>query len=333
MGRNLSAQRDEQLIRALRIIRDLDRLGGVDVYELAERHGISVRHVWRQLRAIEASGLPLLEEKVDRRTRWRLDPRVRRQQLEGLLDVSHYLALRLAMDQGGAAHKTSSVFATLEDLANKIEKAVGPAGRERLVAIERACWSLEKQGYLSAPADVLWPLIEAIDRKRYCKVMYRSARVDAREKSINVLPARIFSHDRTVYLLCFSAGHHSAITLNLQRLRSLKVTDQVGELPADFDLEAWGRSAFHIATNGPLVTYRLRFSAEAAVYIREREWHPGQKIEELEDGGLELSFRCAETYEVTAWVASWRSHVEAIAPVSLRKEMRELRAWLEETYG
>ena len=81
------------------------------------------------------------------------------------------------------------------------------------------------------------------------------------------------------------------------------------------------------------VEYRLRFSPEIAPYIKERSWHPSEKLRNLPDGRLDLTFSCGESYEVTAWIASWRQHVEVLAPDSLCKEFGQLGNWLTKTYG
>ena len=47
-----AAGRNAQLVRTLSVPRDLDRLGGVDLYELAERYGTTVRTIRRDLEAI-----------------------------------------------------------------------------------------------------------------------------------------------------------------------------------------------------------------------------------------------------------------------------------------
>ena len=50
--------RNAQLLRLLSIIMDLDRLGGVDLYELAQCHGATVRTIRRDLEALERRRMP-----------------------------------------------------------------------------------------------------------------------------------------------------------------------------------------------------------------------------------------------------------------------------------
>ncbi len=325
--------RNSQLLRLLSIIADLDRLGGVDLYELAERHGATVRTIRRDLEALEASGFNLVSESDGRRKRWRIDARHGLRRLSSLLDVRHYLGLRLAMGEVGTSAGASSVFADLEDLAHKIEKALGPASRGTLEAIDACFHSYEKHAYRQAPPDVFWPLVVAISDHRLCKVTYRAPRPKARDKTFQVLPLRLFSHAGGIYLMAHQGYYDTYLKLNLQRLRSLRVLDRRGEVPGDFDPEAVENAAFGVFHGGKVRTFKLRFTPELAPYIRERTWHPSQRLVDLDDSGVELTFRCSESHEISSWVASWLGGAEVLEPESLREEMAALGRKLMKTHN
>ena len=327
------ADRNAQLLRLLHIVRDLDRLGGLSIYDLAERHGASIRTIIRDLEALRQAGVPLIEERDGKRKRWRLGAKDALRKLSGLLDAGHYVALRLAMGQGGAVRGSSSMFAQLEDLAGKIEGAVHGVERERLAGIERAFHSWEKFTWRATAPDVLWPLVDAIAAKRLCKVKYRAPRVGARQTEFEVLPLKLFTHDGAPWLLAHNPKHDTTLTLNLLRLQGLSVLDRHAEPPAGFDPEGMERAAFGVASTGPETTYRLRFAPEAVPYIRERLWHSSQTIEELDGGCIMLTFSCAGDWEVFAWICSWHHLVEVIEPESVRERLGELGEALVERYG
>jgi proteasome accessory factor B len=142
----------------------------------------------------------------------------------------------------------------------------------------------------------------------------------------------MFQHDQAVYLVCQFMSHGSIGTLNLQRLRDLKVLEREGEPPKDFDPARYEASAFGIHPSDRETTYVLRFRKEVAPYIRERVWHPSQRLRDVRGGGVELTFTCGESHEVTSWVASWREWVEVLQPPSLASELGELGRWLVEEY-
>lgn len=326
-----SGDRNVQLIRTLNIIRDLDRSDGIDLYELADRYGTNVRTIRRDLEGLQAVGLPITEEAGDgKKKRWRLAYKDKLAKLAELLEVTHYLALRVAMD--GGVGKKSNLFTALEDLADKIEDNLGSAQRKQLEHILEAFHSYEKHAYRRAAPDIFWPLIAAISERRMCRVVYRAPRPGAVGKEIRILPLRIFVYQQGAYLHAFVPKHKEIITLNLQRLQDLKVLDEKGEVPRGYDPEKLEASAFGVFVGKNRVTYKLRFTPEIAPYIRERQWHPTEKLREHSDGRLELTFTCGESYEVTAWVASWRQGVEVVEPESLRKDLAGYGEWLNETY-
>ena len=331
-----TVKRNAQLERILQILRALDRRDGVDLYSLAEEQGTTVRTVRRDLDALRTAGLPLVEiegegEGDGKKKRWRLAVKDRLAEVSSLLDVNHYLALRVAMGQGSALHRASPIFDSLEDLAGKIEKAVGKRASAQLAAIEKCFFSYEKFAYQKAAPDVLWVLVRAISERRVCAVRYR-APLAASPKTFDVLPLRIFVHEGAVYLMCHVLKHATVVILNLQRLEALTPSDKTAEPPKDFDPERLEHAAFGVYSGGAETTYVLRFDAETAPYIHERTWHPSQTVMALPDGGVELRFACRGAYEVSAWVASWRDHVEVVEPASLREELGELAEYLWDTY-
>lgn len=78
--------RNEQLVRALRLILDLGGRDGCDLYELAERYETTTRTIRRDLEALESIGVPLRRELADGgRMRWWIDvDELRRRGLESI---------------------------------------------------------------------------------------------------------------------------------------------------------------------------------------------------------------------------------------------------------
>jgi len=56
--------------------------------------------------------------------------------------------------------------------------------------------------------------------------------------------------------------------------------------------------------------------------VRERTWHPQQKVIRRADGGLEVRLPVGGP-EVLTWVLSMGSHAEVVGPSDLRNQMRE----------
>ena len=79
---------------------------------------------------------------------------------------------------------------------------------------------------------------------------------------------------------------------------------------------------------------RLLFAKKIATYIKEREWHPTQKIVNKRDGSIELSFETAGWKELVRWILSWQPDVKVLAPKRLRDRIREkMQEGLRQTVG
>jgi predicted DNA-binding transcriptional regulator YafY len=62
-----------------------------------------------------------------------------------------------------------------------------------------------------------------------------------------------------------------------------------------------------------------------AGYIRERNWHESQALEDDADGGVRLRMEVAPEFELKAWIKGFLPHVSVVRPASLRDAIaREL---------
>ena len=326
--------RHDQVARVLKIIADLSSSAGLSYSQLVDRHGGSLRTIQRDFDVIRGAGIDLENESRpgDPKKYWTITFNKSLDRLGQLLQVKHYLALKVSMGAMGGASQTSDVFATLEDLASKVETAVGPQGRERLDRIEKCFYSYEKFGYRDAPPDVIWGLITAISQKTVCRVKYRAVGKD-KDSDFRILPLRMFMHDRAIYLHAISIRHQKILALNLHRLVKLTLTKDKAKPPADYRPEDWENNAFRIFVGRDVRKFRLRFDRDVAPYIIERVWHPSQEIKHLGEGRVELTFSCSDSPEVRGWIAQWRASVEVLEPAEAREEFRELGAFYAEKYG
>jgi predicted DNA-binding transcriptional regulator YafY len=114
------------------------------------------------------------------------------------------------------------------------------------------------------------------------------------------------------------------------RIRSLRETGERFQRPTDFCIDAYLDGSFRaLRGNGRPRRVRLRFTAEAARWVREKQWHPSQRLRSCKDGSLEVSFRLTHLAEVKRWVLSYGSACEVLEPVELRQQVQdELRRTL-----
>lgn len=323
--------RNEQVIRLFAIIRTLYRRGRCDIYELANQHGTTTRTILRDLDALEAAGLPLAKELDGRKMKWRIEYDDQLRDLTRLLDTSHYLAVIAALGTGGATTRSRTAREALQDLATKVANSLSPGERKRYAAAAKAFGSPGRQQLQHQSGDLLGPLVSAIGDSKLCDVHYTS--VAGRRSQMTVLPLRLFPRQDALYLLAYLPKRDDVLTLAVHRIRSMLVTDRRHKAPVHVDVDRHVDSLFGVDGSGDEVTYRLRFDKIVAPYLHERVWHPSQQLRTGDDRGVELTFTCRESVEVSAWVASWREHVEVIAPERLRIELAQLGSLLARRYA
>jgi predicted DNA-binding transcriptional regulator YafY len=78
---------------------------------------------------------------------------------------------------------------------------------------------------------------------------------------------------------------------------------------------------------------RLRFSASAARYVREKTWHPTQQLRAQADGRLVMSLRVSHFLELKRWVLSYGADCEVLEPDDLREQVREEMRRALQRYG
>lgn len=110
------------------------------------------------------------------------------------------------------------------------------------------------------------------------------------------------------------------VTLALERIRSLRLTEESFTVNADFDPKQYETEAFGVAWSQPM-TVVVRFRADQAPYVREREWHPTQRFRTLRDGRLEMTFRAGGESEILRWILAWSDAAEVLKPTRLRSRV------------
>ena len=109
---------------------------------------------------------------------------------------------------------------------------------------------------------------------------------------------------------------------SISRIRRARVSGDAFQIPKDFDFEKQWRNHFGIMVGDKEVRVRVRFRADQAFYVQERDWHPEQKFTREKDGSLVMAFRTSHLFEVTRWVLSWGGAATVLEPPELAAAVR-----------
>lgn len=308
------------MVRILATIGALIEGAQPSVHDLAARFGVRRETIYRDLRALEDAGYAISGDETGRLSHPRLLPEDRRRAPELRLTDTEIAGLLWATRQAGGgspfADSMGSAAAKLEAMATQGNRPI--PGRMQDVMSEGG---LGPKDYAPHKATLLG-LVEAILRRRRCIVRYRSPA--SPEPKVYAYDAyRLLSVGGSLYCIGQVPPHDNIATLAVERICSLMLTEEEFEVDPAFDAERYCRESFGVIWEEPQ-TVVVRFSAEQAPYVREREWHPTQQIRDLEDGRIELTFRAGGMYEITRWVLGWGDAAEVVSPQELRKSVGEI---------
>jgi predicted DNA-binding transcriptional regulator YafY len=116
------------------------------------------------------------------------------------------------------------------------------------------------------------------------------------------------------------------------RMSSVEVTGERFTPPKNFSLEQRLQDSFGVHSGKGDYRVTIRFDVLSADYIREKRWHPSQKVKELKSGGLELSLKLSSLDEVQRWVMTWAGRARVIEPPELIEAVREAARQLAQAH-
>jgi predicted DNA-binding transcriptional regulator YafY len=317
--------RNEQAVRLLVVLKQLESSRqGLTLEQLAESLATgSTRHprtLRRDLAALEEAGYPLVTERINGHTIWRL--------MEGFHTVpglrfspSELMALtfsrRLITPLEGTELHTS-----LQSALGKAAAALPPQGVALVQQLDGTfSVGLGPHKRYRQHRDTIDRLTKAIADKTTIQLRYDSAsrgRITRRE----VDPYRLWYATGGLYLIGYCHLRSEPRMFAVERIKSVTPTDHPYQIPLHFDLDAFVQDALTVM-RGPRIEVELEFSRATAAWVKDRLWHDTQQSKRIKDGGLRMTLSVADTRELVGWVLSFGSGVKVIGPESLRQAVRE----------
>jgi len=178
--------------------------------------------------------------------------------------------------------------------------------------------------------EVIQQVNEAVMQQKRIEIVYFSMhrRKISRRK---VSPYKIWFHGGTFYLIGHCSWAGDVRIFAIDRIKMLHPTEERFELPPNFDIDAFMQHSFGVF-NGDPTPVTIWFASEVAGYVKEKIWHPSQKIRELKDGSVIFSAEVAGTEEIKFWVRSWGPNALVLEPESLREALHTEAALMLERY-
>lgn len=294
---------------------------GLRAAELARRLQVDRRTIYRDLEFLSEDGVPLWQE-------------------DGYFGIerTHYLAsIRLSFNEAVTLVLAGLLLSRTIDEHNAhataaLRKLAATLPSPLTAHLERAAARLQMHSGGLQHAAVLEAIAEGWGTGHKVRVDYRSPRSGALRERV-LAPYALEPTPSGIYVIGHDDWANDTRTFKLERLEKAEVLETTYTIPADFDPEAYLATSWGIMAGPETIEVVLCFTPAATPHVRERRWHPSQKVEPTPDGGCVLSLCISEPLEMQPWIRSWGAQVEVLTPDWLRARIAEEARQAAEKYS
>lgn len=308
--------------RLMQILTTLQAGKGCTVQDLARIFGTSRRTIFRDLKDLQAIGVP-----------YHYDPKTGRYAIshEYFLppaDLNQREALSLLLLASAVSSQLQMPFKRSALLAAlKIENNLPEGVREYCsVALRKISGGPDRQASArqNTRFDRIFALLyEAIVRGHQVEICYDSL-FDDGYVNVELCPYHLLYKNGTWHVLGLSGRDGNVRTFEFGRIKEIKATQKGFPGDEHFDVAEYLGRAWSVAPEGHIYDVRLRFLPRVARSVAEVKWHSTQKVLFEDDGSAVVEFRVDGLSEITWWVLSYGDQVQVLAPAALRTKVLDI---------
>jgi predicted DNA-binding transcriptional regulator YafY len=208
----------------------------------------------------------------------------------------------------------------LDRAFGKLERAL-PAGcrrfLDRLPLVVKAKGSGRKNRDDRRVQDLVSRAVDASLQQRRISMRYASFS-SGRTKEYVLEPLRLAYAFGGIYLQAFVPEYGEVRTFAMERASALGIMDERFEprpLPVDPFPDSLG------VHSGKPERIEIEFDASAAPFVREREWHRSQQIDDRADGAIVVRLDVCVDTPLKQWILGFGPAARVLSPATLAAEM------------
>jgi predicted DNA-binding transcriptional regulator YafY len=318
--------RTARLMRVARLL--AGNPDGMRPKDIAERLGMSVRNVYRDLKALESEvELPV----------WASDGKW------GLEGDGFLPPLKLTLQEAMAVFLGARLMVRYADkydpdLASAFEKLAAALPEPLREHVARSLDVLQDARRAPEFNEHVRLLTKAWAERRVVEITYEGAAYEGRPGERGQRTVRPFLIEpslqtHALYLIGWDEDRDAMRTFKIERIHDVRVTPRTFAPPEGASLERDLRRGWDIIADQPATEVVVRFSPAVADRVGETTWHPLQQLERSPDGGLIWRSTVSGVIEIRLWIVSWGDDAEVLAPAELRAQVRDIHARAAALYG
>lgn len=302
-------EKANQIIELLILLQTSYR--GLTIDEIAEKFECTRRSAER-MKALIVKNFPNkieeVENQTDRKKRWRL----KKGSVNYLINLTPQDFANLEICKDSLTNSTQK-----NEIQKLIEKLkILDSNKTHNLDIEA---TLEAQGYAvrqgfkeNISSEILGKINEAILCQKQIKFRYYNE-----EKIVN--PYGLLIGEK-IYLIARFDNNDKNYTFRLSKIEQIQITNNYFDRDESFNIKEFSQKSFGVFQDDE-IEVKLEFK-KSAQEVLEYNFHPTQKIKELENGNFEVTFTASGQYEIITELLKWRDCVKIISPEKLKQEYK-----------
>jgi predicted DNA-binding transcriptional regulator YafY len=301
----------------MRIINLIQTKPGILARELAERCETTERTIYRDLEALHAMNIPISNFGHGK----------------GYAFISNFSMYPLDWTEQEALSFSMlpSVLEQIKPLLpegfdSAYEKVMGAHHKEKsrradIVRHVADVIQLGTPAYREDGRTFLYDIIQAtLTQQTIRTVYYSQGRNEESQRDID--PYYLVPRDYRFYVIGYCHTAADIRTFRISRFRDVKLLNRTFD-KGDFNLKAYMKNTWSIERGEDQIRFKVRFSPDAARYVKEEELFVKPKMTAQKDGSLLFEVTVNHDREFLIWLSQYGPDAEILEPKSYRDVMRE----------
>ncbi|WP_028596324.1 helix-turn-helix transcriptional regulator [Paenibacillus assamensis] len=311
----------DKLIRLLKLVFAIQANPGISAQELANKCETTVRTIYRDLQLLDHVA-PITNEGYG--TGYRFignfamfplnfteDEELTFSVLPSLLDTNQQLpSFHSAYDKVMATHF-------------KVKQ-------QRRTAMEQVAELIQmgQPAYKEDNTNFLLPIMEAIMSQKTLRAVYHTqSRNSQNERCID--PYYLVPREQRFYLIGYCHRKREVLMFRISRFREIEITNNSFD-KGDFSIQQYMKHTWSVHRGEKLITFKVKFQADVARYIKEEEMFVRPKMTDLPDGGLLFEVTVNHKQGFLNWIAQYGPSAEILEPKDIRDQFKDqLLHWID----
>jgi predicted DNA-binding transcriptional regulator YafY len=285
--------------------------------EISERFGISLRTVYRDLKALDEAGVPIGAEAgkgyflVDG---YHLPPVMFTRGEAGALLIAGKLVDKLT---------DSSVQKQFHMAANKIKAVLPLAEKDVIEKLDNSVEVLyspvsERKGYSN---NYISDIQQALANNKCLIIDYDSFYSQEKTNNRKIDPLGLVYYGNTWHLIGFCTLRKDMRDFRVDRISKLKLTDECGTIKKRDELKKY---FIKLWKEGNLTEVTIWFDNSIASTLVSVKYYFGYVDERIVNNGVEMNFAVNDFHYIARWLLSYSDKIKIVKPPELKQIIVDL---------